>query len=689
MLKSAVHYIRRSRQLGPFGTVCRVGARIITPLVIWSQVLWWGWKARLKMSDNALLARTTGDWPSVESLLNHLARRPASSFLLPHESSEETAFLLNKYYPEYVSDVLAAADAVCRNELNLLGQVFHFPQGIDWHCDPLTGWRWPLLHRIRMGRYLGSAQQEDLILIWRLNRHQHFIILGIAYWLTRETKYLETFCSQMQGWIESNPLQHGINWYDALEVSIRLIAWTAAFQFFCNSPEFREKLGKDFLKSLWQQVDFLNSHLQNKRSDVPNNHIIAELTGLVIIGTAFPEFRAAATWRDTGLRMLNQQVLAQTHPDGVNKEQATGYHHFVAELLLLIVARSRQGVLPNVPVLDRTLEHMLDYMLFSLTPVKTAPQWGDSDNGNALGLGLNKDFWDFRPILSAGVVLFGRPEWKFAAGRYDEEAFWLLGSAGLDLWQNIDANPPTQTSRAFPQSGMYVMRDAWTSQTDVAFFRCGPFGLGGEKHCAHSHCDLLSFTLWVNGQPLLVDSGTFIYHGPWRDYFRLSAAHNTVTVDDLDQAVPMPNFNWQQISEGNCSEWTEDRVSATLNFPNQVNFTRQLVHTQQGAWELIDEFTSHAESHKITWFFHFAEGLTLRWIDSSANVMVEHNGKPFAIVYLPKGVRIEIKSGWVSRSYGIKEPNSILAATWEGQISSEGVSFCWKLMSDKEIRKEK
>ena len=46
------------------------------------------------MSDAALLARTTGDWRSVDALLDHLAGRPASSFLLPHESPQETAALL-------------------------------------------------------------------------------------------------------------------------------------------------------------------------------------------------------------------------------------------------------------------------------------------------------------------------------------------------------------------------------------------------------------------------------------------------------------------------------------------------------------------------------------------------------------------------------------------------------------------
>ncbi len=242
------------------------------------------------MSDAALLARTTGDWRSVDALLEDLASRPASSFMLPHESPDETAAILNRYYPEYVSALLAAADACCRNELRLLGRCFRFPGGIDWQTDPVTGWRWPLVHRSRVGRYLGSERPVDLIVFWELNRHQHFITLGIAFWLTGDQRYVDTFSSQVQSWIETNPLQHGVNWFYGLEVSIRIIAWTVAFQFFRTSQRFQEKTGEAFLKSLWQQADFLRSHLRTARSkeDVPNNHLLAELTGLVLVGVGFP-----------------------------------------------------------------------------------------------------------------------------------------------------------------------------------------------------------------------------------------------------------------------------------------------------------------------------------------------------------------------------------------------------------------
>ena len=679
MFRSASHYVQRSRELGLRGTLRRVWMRVISKILVWGQSLWWGWMARQEMSDAGLLARTTGRWHSVDALLHHLALRPSSSFLLPHGSPQKTALLLQQYYPEYVSSLFETANSICENELSLLGQTFCFSEGIDWNTDPVTGWRFPLLHWRRVSEYLGSSRPVDLIVFWEMNRHQHFITLGIAYCLTGNQRYVDAFCSQIQNWIENNPLQHGVNWYYGLEISIRLLAWTVAFQFFRNSQKFCETVGNIFLKSLWQQADFLSNHLQNRRNkiDIPNNHLIAELTGLALVGTAFPEFTKAAAWQETSLQWLNEQVVAQTHSDGVNKEQATGYHRFIAELLLLVVARSRQGAFPMQPLLEETLAGMLDYVVYSLSPVGTAPMWGDWDYGRALGLGKDKDFWDFRPLLSTGAVLFDRSDWKFAAGRFDEEAFWLLGFDGLEHWERLETHQPAQTSRAYPNGGVYIIRDRWDAKTDLAIFRCGPFGLGGEGHCAHAHCDLLSVLLWVDGQPLLVDSGTYIYHGPFRNYFRLTAAHNTVKVDGREQAIPMPNFNWTQISNASRIEWTGEQVTGTMIYPDGTQLIRELAHPRPGSWELVDKLAGLG-AHEMEWFFHFAPGLELE-IDERENMLtVFREGRSFLTLQMPNhGVRFQVGNSWFSYQYGLKQANRELVAYWQEKLEGGTSSFRW------------
>lgn len=679
MISSVSHYVQRSRELGPLGTFRRAWMRSVDRLSMWIQSVWWGWIADREMSDAGLLVKTKGSWRSVDSLLVHLANRPASSFLFPHESQQETKQFLYENYPDYVLAVISTADDICEHRLSLLGQVFQYSDSIDWHKEPITGWQWPLWHRNRIGDYLDSPDRPvDLIFFWEMNRHQYFITLGIAYWLTGDEKYTDAFCSQILSWIRTNPVQHGLNWYYPLEISMRIMAWTAAFQFFRHSQLFREKAGGPFLKSLWQQVNFVSKHLQSSREDVPNNHMMAELTGLTLVSASFPEFRNAQSWRDEGLRLLSEQASAQTHMDGVNKEQATGYHRFIAELILLVVSRSRLGDFSCKPGLESTLEHMLDYMLFTLTPSKASPMWGDSDYGRALGLGKNKDFWDFRPILSAGAALFNRLDFKFAAGRFDEEAFWLLGRNGLNAWNQIGDSQPASASKAFPYAGIYVIRDTWNSCTDFAVFRCGPFGLGGEEHCAHAHCDLMSLVLWVHGEALLVDSGSYIYHGPLRDHFRLSAAHNTVMIDSREQAIPMVYFNWTQISEANCLDWTGKHVSGRMIHPSLVEFTREIDHPKQGNWEVIDKFTGD-DKHTLEWFFHFAPGLQLKLNRKERTLYVLMDGKPFVKAIIPQDrISYLIRESWYSDQYAVKRSNQELYAKWTGVLGDKGKIFQWR-----------
>ena len=54
---------------------------------------------------------------------------------------------------------------------------------------------------------------------------------------------------------------------------------------------------------------------------------------------------------------------------------------------------------------------------------------------------------------------------------------------------------------------------------------------------AHGHCDALSFELSINGLPLIVNSGTYQYeNGQWRNYFRSTKAHNTVSISNQEQS---------------------------------------------------------------------------------------------------------------------------------------------------------
>lgn len=88
-----------------------------------------------------------------------------------------------------------------------------------------------------------------------------------------------------------------------------------------------------------------------------------------------------------------------------------------------------------------------------------------------------------------------------------------------------------QSNTSTNESGFYIIKD----QNKKLIFDTGE--ICPTYLPAHGHCDALSFELSSNGSPLIVNSGTFRYEsGEWRDFFRSTKAHNTVSVSSQEQS---------------------------------------------------------------------------------------------------------------------------------------------------------
>src|SRR5207248_3004086 len=159
-------------------------------------------------------------------------------------------------------------------------------------------------------------------------------------------------------------------------------------------------------------------------------------------------------------------------------------------------------------------------------------------------LKLSKEHYGcFRDGLSTASVLFGRSDFKHQAGTFQEESLWLMGLDGWAVFNSLAAEPPLQLSRSYKKDGYFIQRSEWDADGSHAIFDCGGLGIirGG-----HAHADALSLTLFSGGQQLLIDPGTSVYNcaPEWRNFFRSTAAHNTVVVDGESQSQPSETFAW-------------------------------------------------------------------------------------------------------------------------------------------------
>ena len=97
--------------------------------------------------------------------------------------------LLAERMPGARDAIVASAHAACRHQFDLLGYAnLGFGDPIDWHLDPVSGRRAPLLHWSRINP-LDSAAVGDAKVIWELNRHQWLVRLAQAYRLDRDERY--------------------------------------------------------------------------------------------------------------------------------------------------------------------------------------------------------------------------------------------------------------------------------------------------------------------------------------------------------------------------------------------------------------------------------------------------------------------------------------------------------------------
>lgn len=545
--------------------------------------------------------------PSDEVLFDQRDGRKAA-FFAGLESPEETGAVLKLRWPSTAQRLIEKAERVCEGTFDLLGfKDLSFGDPIDWHFEPLSGKRIPLVHWSQLD-YLDADVAGDKKIIWELNRHQYFMTLGQAYALTGDERYTRVFVQHLEAWMDANPPKLGINWASSLEVAFRSISWLWALRFFKSSTSLSNETLQCALKFLYLNGRHLESYLSTYFS--PNTHLTGEALGLFYLGTLLPEFKDARRWQKLGSAILIEQLPVHVRPDGVYFEQSSYYHRYTTDFYIHFLLLSRTNDLTLPSDVERYLLLLLDHLMYITRPDGTTPFFGDDDGGRLAMLDV-RPANDFRGTLGAGAVLFDRGDYKFVADTAAEELLWLTGVEGLRKFDSIVAHQPSETSKAFPDGGYFVMRDGWTRDSNYLLFDCGPHG---SLACGHAHADALAFDLAVNGRTLLVDPGTYTYTGSMelRDSFRGSSSHNTFTLDQLPSSWPAGPFSWSTRAHCTVRKWiSNDRFDFVSGEHDgyasrylSATVARSIFFAKRSYWVICDDMIA-LEAHRAFVNFHF------------------------------------------------------------------------------------
>ncbi len=578
----------------------------------------------------------------------------------------------------------AALELLVQGKLDLFG---HAPldvgNPVDWHRDPVTGIRAPLTYGKALN-YRDDALVGNIKFTWELGRHQHLIPLAAAYACSGERRYRDAVVGQVDGWIDSNPCGMGIHWCSALEVALRLIAWAVVHSLLAlrdgAAGLFGAVVDADRLGTvIYQQAHFVRHYLSRYSS--ANNHLIGELTGLWVACQVFDMGPDGARWANLAQRELEREAELQIHGDGVDKEQAFYYHLWVLEYLLFAGLVGERADRLFTAEFRRRIAAMAGFLRAVTPPGGEPSQVGDADDGCVTRFEAAWPRSPYRDVLVATDWVVG--ERLESGDGLPQKAFWYAMAHGK-LSERAGQKPAAGVVQAtypklYPEGGYAILGGGGLH----VLVDAGP--LGYPSIAAHGHADALSLCLALDGAWWLVDPGTYAYHSDprWRNYFRGTAAHNTVVVDGCDQSDIGGPFLWTRHARATLESHGEDATAGQWVVASHDGYARRgalhrrrvEVHPDNRRVRVIDAVLGNGE-HALDVHFHFAPDVMLAADPEGGGWIASKSGAQSLLMIATddawqwetvRGNEMPVL-GWYSPALGVKVPAYTLRGRWRGDI---------------------
>lgn len=660
------------------------------------------WRKRLsrlsEMSWDELSTRTRQELSKrLEWTAYRAGRRPMDA-RLPDQSGTQGNFyfspdqvpqlaaLLGETLESEVSKILQDADGISAHRFHLLGyKNVDYGEQIDWHLDAVHGKRAPLEPWFKIP-FLDFDSVGDHKITWELNRHQHFVTLAKACHLARDDRkqaYINELLNQWSSWQLSNPYPVGINWGSSLEVAFRSLSWIWMDRLLAKCPAIPTTFEAEIVRSLAINARYIERYLSTYFS--PNTHLLGEALALFFIGTLYPQIPSAKRWQQKGWSIMLTEAERQVRPDGVYFEQALYYHVYALDFFL----HFRQLASLNGFVIPADFDAKIQKMgevVETLSQAGPVIAFGDDDGGRLFNPHRNRPEHLSDPLALCALT-FAREDFKRAAN-LTEEAVWLFGKKALKLESPLGTVREEPKTKAFCDGGIYVMADADTRAQMLV--DAGPQGTG---HSGHGHADALSISFSLDGRPCLVDSGSYCYISDRneRNAFRGTAAHNTLQVDGLDQAVPNGPFSWESIPTILAEKWIQGETFSLFagshngyeRLTDPVVHRRFVFHLHGGFW-LVRDVAVGKGSHALETFWHFAPDLALPPVESGfiaesvSSAPKNGIGPRIRLAFLTtqrEGWNCDQSSGYISYAYGTKQAAPIVRLSAVAQLPAESATL--------------
>jgi hypothetical protein len=495
---------------------------------------------------------------------------------------------------------------------------------IDWHQG------WP---KNNFSYDISFKDKDDIGEIrytWEINRLQFLLLLALDFKQAESNEVLEKIEFHFYDWVKENPFLRGVNWSSPMEIAIRAYQWLLVYRVLKDIDSVEQNFLNDLIQSIINSMNYVMKNLSLHSS--ANNHLILEAAISSMIGYCLdPIYKQ--NWFKKGYKIIEKELPLQVYDDGVNKEQAVHYHAFVLDMMLQLNIFFVKNSIK--PISEKLIYKMVRF-LANLKSGVSVIEIGDSDDAKIIAPFSKCNYYDY--ILELASVYYN--EMFINQPNQSDLAQSILGKLNRVPEEKIEL----ENLSIFKEGGYSFIKNKST----FLIFDSGALGFGSIA--AHGHADALSIMLNYDGKPLLVDSGTYIYNieKEWRNYFRKTSSHNTLSYQSSDQSEMKGPFLWAKKAHSELLDFGKNEKYYYLK-GNHDGYKPHL-HEREITHLINQEITIIAD--------YFSEQATIHYLFDSNVKVVEVNEKLLKLndeLYMYTSIPFRIVDKYISKAFMSKE----------------------------------
>lgn len=551
MIGRLLKYAHRAYKLGPRRTYAIVKQRYKTKKFELT------WRSRV---ENGVRGHT---WKHVQKCLH---TNQVFKDFLPSIKERKLSFLHDAFNDFNEKELCALADSAKSKKFSILGSELQQFDEIPWFSDI----RYNQIQGSKNIQFSSTAWYRDIPITssdtkdlgpdikvpWELSRLYHISAFGFAYYKTADEVYAQAAVEHLQDWMHKNHFLRGVNWLCPMEVGLRALNIVYALEFFKQSPTVTHEFWEKITCALFDHFVYLENNWEFYDSKT-SNHYLSDLVGYLALCWYFKSSKTVTPKYTWCIAELKKEWHKQILPDGTSYEGSTAYHRLVTELCVHAYLLAREFDELGAQWWCSRIEKMFDFI-----------QTCTLKNGAFITIGDN----------DSGVVVLPHI-YKVLCQRFYPE---------------VNAEDSYKEYRQF---GLSIIRtEQWhVSLRSHVYASAQPSG--------HFHNDWGSITVGINGNPFIVDPGSYVYtaSSKWRNWFRSIQVHNTFYIEGHEPIEVEEKLFFLPIPEQ--KSYSTDKKNSELQLESEYNLyenhkvaAKRSVNVHQNGVHIVDTWLSSGKT---------------------------------------------------------------------------------------------